>query len=383
MSDVNLPGGQPVLTFYTKEGSDYISSITQDGQSVSLSVFPCGSYAIEKHFFASGVDKETVAIKQNSDWFTVSRASVFEDASNPDECGFMIIIQQNFGFERSGTFIIQSGGMDYTVSVRQLQSNKLKLTGMSVLNATCNGDCAIDEYHYACTRKSLVLATELPERGYEGTTYMIGTHTSDEGLSEYVWSNASGWVYMGVAAANLVNPATTEILGLAKLSTSDVISDGANIGVNSDLQLKVPLATASTSGAVKLGSAFEGKNDEPYRVGITADLNGQLVFNLKVDGGLKYERTGNKWELRAVDATDSEKGVVVLLNSIAGLSDEDIEARRDTHAASVGLVKDSLEAYVRKYVDDVIAGRRDIEVDGVLTSFQELVRSEIAKIAAD
>lgn len=360
MSDVNLPGGQPVLTFYTKEGSDYVSSITQDGQSVSISVFPCGSYASEKHFFASGVDKETITIKQNSDWFTVSRASVFEDASNPDECGFMITVQQNFGFERSGTFIIQGGGMDYTVSVRQEASNDLKVSGMSVFNAICecaDGSCDISEYHYSCSRESLQVHATLPERGQEGTTYFIGSHTTG-GFEEYVWSDASGWVKMGVAEASLVAPASADKLGLVKVAAT--VSEGADVGMDGDLRLKVPMAAVDVPGVVKLGSVFHVQNPKPYHVGVTTNNDAQLVFNLRQlqsDGSagcLRYDNQDGTapYSMYITEASASQMGIVKLAGSIAGLSDSEVETMRNTHAASVGLVLDGLESFVHGYITD-------------------------------
>lgn len=350
----DLPGGQPVLTFYTKPGDDFVPGIEQDGTIVSISPFSCGEHEVSKFFFVSGVPKETITVYQDSSWFTVDGGSVYEDANNPNERCLRITVKPNAGLERTGLFtVVGDGTMSYLVQVSQFAYTNFKLSGMTVLNATCtSGGCNIDKYHYSCNRKALIVLPELPERGEEGTTYFIGSHTMDEGFTEYVWSNASGWVAMGTAAASLVAPATTEKMGLAKIGTDAVIIGGADVGMNGSLQLKVPMATHETAGAVKLGSMFEGKNAEPYRVGITADNNSQLVFNLKEGGSLKYERSGDKWELRVVDAADGQKGVVGLTSSLAGLTDSEIEARRNTHAASVGLVLDGLESYVRGFVTD-------------------------------
>jgi hypothetical protein len=349
----NLPGGQPVLTFYTKPGDDFVPGIEQDGTIVSITPFSCGEHEVSKFFFVSGVPKETITVYQDSSWFTVDGGSVYEDANNPNERCLRITVKPNAGLERTGLFtVVGDGTMSYLVQVSQFAYTNFKLSGMTVLNATCtSGGCNIDKYHYSCNRKALIVLPELPERGEEGTTYFIGNHTMGD-FEEYVWSNASGWVKMGVVEASLIEPATTEKMGLAKISTDSVVVDGADVGMNGSLQLKVPMATHEAAGAVKLGSMFEGKNAEPYRVEITADDNSQLVFNLKEGGSLKYKRSGDKRELSVVEAADGQKGVVGLTSSLTGLTDSEIEARRNTHAASVGLVLDGLESYVRSFVTD-------------------------------
>lgn len=350
------------LTFYTKEGADYVPSITQSGESVILSTFPCGDYESNKFFFVSGVPKETISVtSQSSDWFSVSRSSIYGDTN--EQC-FQIIVQQNAGFERVGSFTVRGDHTEeYTVTVRQEASNDLKVSGMSVFNATCecaDGSCDISEYHYSCSRESLQVHATLPERGQEGTTYFVGSHTTG-GFEEYVWSNASGWVKMGVAAASLVGPASSETLGLVKVSNP--VSTGADVGLNGNLQLKVPMATNEVAGAVKLGSQYKGKNAVPYRVGITVDDNFQLVFNLRESqsdgsaGCLKYIQYGDKWEMGVAEASASQMGIVKLAGSIAGLSDSEVESMRNTHAASVGLLLDSVDSAVRSFVtSDRISG---------------------------
>ena len=290
--DNYLPGGQSVLTFYTKPGADFVSEVTQDGVNVSIAPFPSGDYEESKFFFVSGVPKETITVYQDSSWFTVDGGSVYEDANNPNERCLRITVKPNAGLERTGLFtVVGDGTMSYLVQVSQFAYTNFKLSGMTVLNATCtSGDCNIDKYHYSCNRKSLIVLPELPERGEEGTTYFIGSHTMG-GFTEYVWSNASGWVAMGTAAASLVNPATAESFGLSKLSTPKVINNGGLVGRNTSNQLMV----------------------DP--------------------------------------ATPTQHGAVMLAKSLDGYSDVDIAAMSNTHAASVGAVV----GFVKRYIDEVLA----------------------------
>lgn len=294
------------------------------------------------------------------------------------------------------------------------------MSGMNVLNCDCavdaSGDCSCDvtQMHLACGRHSLEVYTVLPETGVVGTTYFVGDNT--QGYTEYVWNPESGFVEMGTAAATTISQATVDALGLAKLSTADALtaSTAGAIGVNGAGQLLARKATAaaygvgrlSTStvlstaigsnidacggfvgfnangqlvamsatldrfGTVRLGSASHANYSQPYCVSIAASNtdghHGKLFFNLKREqsdgspGVLKYVKISDnplKYEMYVEEAGVAQLGVVKMLHSLNGYTDAEIEAMRETHAASVGLVTDGLESFCEWFFTDSLMQR--------------------------
>jgi hypothetical protein len=92
--------------------------------------------------------------------------------------------------------------------------------------------------------------------------------------------------------------ATTGLRGSVKLSTSDVVDDGGFIGESSSGQMRVKQAAAFTWGVVKVGTSVPqsmgmpwiipvGKAAEGIRNEHGQDITGQLFNNLLVGGALR------------------------------------------------------------------------------------------------
>lgn len=234
------------------------------------------------------------------------------------------------------------------------------MSEITIMNMDCTPEdgvcnCDISDMHMSCYRNRTEVYAALPESGREGTTYYIGTNAG--GYTEYVW-NGTAFVELGTASGSFYNRATVDALGLVKLSTASVVSGGSVIGMNSDGQLRVPVATLTAYGAVKLGSQYHPTNEIPYVVGIgcsaSATTYGQLCFNLsptQSDGSpgcLVYEQISDspiEYTMKVKEGSASQMGIVKLLSSLTGYTDEEITAMRDTHAASVGLVVDGLDTF--------------------------------------
>lgn len=152
---------------------------------------------------------------------------------------------------------------------------------------------------------------------------------------------------------------------------------GGEIGFNVNGRIYARSASLERLGTVKLGSRYQPTNQQPYFVGIGASSNdgmrGQLAFNLAqiqpgtestvypdgstgLAGSLKYSRVPNasgiQYQLYVETASASQLGVVRMLGSMSGYTDEEIEAMRSTHAASVGLVLDGVKEFGEDYFKD-------------------------------
>lgn len=290
------------------------------------------------------------------------------------------------------------------------------MSGMNILTCDCTCptegvDCVCDvtEIYMSCGRHKLEIYETLPEKGVEGVTYFIGNN--EDGYVEYVWS-CGKFVEMGTATATLIAPMTTTKLGLGKLSTSEVLTEsnggvigmngsqqllaqaarvnalgtaklststelttsvgsedsnviGGFVGFNSDKQLVAQCASLDRYGTVRLGSRFHPTYEVPYVVGIGMSTNsgklGQLAFNLRrtqsdgSPGCLKYRQVSSEpvqYEMFIEEGSDTQMGIVKMLHTLSGYSEEEINARRETHAASVGLVLDGVEKFAEWFFTD-------------------------------
>lgn len=178
---------------------------------------------------------------------------------------------------------------------------------------------------------------------YGGRTPYLGFMSPSAGkVIVYEWFDGHGWVSLAGNAAQGLRPATASVDGIVKLG-SDQIIDGAPVGVNSDGQMQVPLASAARAGAVmlstsecvtegapigydssgrlvasgadltgrkatltqfgviKLGSEWKEALAIPYIVGVGATEDGRLSNNLLHRGALKHMQrkgwtdTGMSW----------------------------------------------------------------------------------------
>ena len=152
---------------------------------------------------------------------------------------------------------------------------------------------------------------------------------------------------------------------------------GGEIGFNVNGRIYARSASLNRFGTVKLGSQFQPTNAQPYVVGIGASSNdgmrGQLAFNLAriqpgtesivypdgstgLAGSLKYSRVPNvsgiQYQLYVETASASQLGVVRMLGSLSGYTDEEVESMRSTHAASVGLVLDGVKEFGENFFTD-------------------------------
>lgn len=254
------------------------------------------------------------------------------------------------------------------------------------------------------------IVSSLPSNPDVNTVYFVGN--DDDGYAMQIYSDGA-WVVIGNTSFAENRPMTVSSYGLGKLSTgvSQSLSNAGMIGVNSAGQLLAMKAstgyfgtvrlstdaeinpdsddykerggeigltsggqaytvtgTIDRFGALRLGSKYQPTNASPYVVGIGASTNtgkvGQLAFNLKTTqsdgtaGCLKYAikdgTSGDtlQYEMYVEDASASQKGVCRLVSSLEGYTDEEIEEMRDNVAASVGLVSDGVESYVRSYVTE-------------------------------
>lgn len=290
------------------------------------------------------------------------------------------------------------------------------MSGMNILTCDCTCptegvDCVCDvtEIYMSCGRHKLEIYETLPEKGVEGVTYFIGNN--EDGYVEYVWS-CGKFVEMGTATATLIAPMTTTKLGLGKLSTSEILTEsnggvigmngsqqllaqaarvnalgtvklststelttsvgsedsnviGGFVGFNSDKQLVAQCASLDRYGTVRLGSRFHPTYEVPYVVGIGMSTNsgkrGQLAFNLRrtqsdgSPGCLKYRQVSSdpvQYEMFIEEGSDTQMGIVKMLHTLSGYSEEEINARRETHAASVGLVLDGVEKFAEWFFTD-------------------------------
>lgn len=224
--------------------------------------------------------------------------------------------------------------------------------------------------------------------------------------------SVSGYLHVGSSDFSALRPATSEEYGLVRLGTDDALdaSTSARVGVNSAGQVLVPkmdtgtfgtaklssslvinnagtdrslwggliaadadgkiyaaAATIDRRGTVMLGSDFQPTNSMPYVVGIGASSNagvyGQLAFNLATTqsdgspGCLTYtivdsSATNRQYQLGVAEGSYSQMGIVKMLHSLTGYTDEEIEACRTTHAASVGLVLDGLHDFCNEYLSE-------------------------------
>lgn len=290
------------------------------------------------------------------------------------------------------------------------------MSGMNILSCECEcGDgcaCEVEQVHMSCGRERLEVHAALPEKGVAGVTYFVGNNT--DGYVEYVWNDGKGFVKMGTAAATLIRQATLDMLGLARLSTANVLSTsnagvvgmnadgqllsakasaanfgtvrlatdtvlttalggdtntvGGFVGMNANGQAVAMSATLDRYGTVRLGSKWQPTNTEPYVVGIGASTNdgkkGQLAFNLKPTqsdgspGCLTYTivagttEANRQYEMSVKEGSATQMGIVKLLGSLNGYTEEEIEAKRNTHAASVGLVLDGIETFGTEFFTD-------------------------------
>lgn len=250
---------------------------------------------------------------------------------------------------------------------------------MEVLNVNCDCatdgscDCDISQLHFACNRNKTEVFPTLPETGVEGTTYLIGDNAT--GYTEYVW-NGAAFVEMGTAAGSLIRVMTYDELGVAKLGTATVITRGGVVGLDNDNRLMVPVASYFQYGCVRLGSRFKAKNSGEFIVGIgvsgNAATEGELAFNLaeyqpgtedlddRPLGALRYRQKpgtsvaeGNmEYEMYVCTGDYSQLGVVKMLGSLNGYTEDEINACRETHAASVGLVLDGLDSFCEGFFKD-------------------------------
>ena len=150
----------------------------------------------------------------------------------------------------------------------------------------------------------------------------------------------------------------------------DLALIGGAVGLSQSGQMVAQSATRERYGTVRLGSAYQTSNDGEFAVGIGVSSNpgkkGQLCFNLaeiqplpdgrgfsEEPGALRYRikpgtssAEGNlQYELFVMTGSYSQLGVVKMLHSLSGYTEEQINACRGTHAASVGLVLDGLDDF--------------------------------------
>ena len=229
---------------------------------------------------------------------------------------------------------------------------------------------------------TIKVLAELPETGEGLIYYFIGSDkTTDEdgnqtgGYYEYIWDwTEEQWICLGSSDYAPLELATTTEAGLVKLSTDTVLTatTAAPIGANAAGQILVPLAertpnenyvdATNTAGAVFLGSKFRGTNTGSYVVGIGLSNNDNAIsFDLEKGGALIYTYEDDETQedyalqrhyyLKVQDGSLTTKGAVYLCSSLDDYTDDEIDAIRDTHAASVGLVVDGIETYVGEWMD--------------------------------
>ena len=242
---------------------------------------------------------------------------------------------------------------------------------IKVLNANCDCatdgscDCDLSELHFACNRKKMEVFPTLPATGVEGTTYLIGSNA--DGYTEYVW-NGSAFVEMGTATGSFIRIMTVDELGVAKISNAAVLNAGASVGLDGNNRLRVPVANLSDYGVVKIGSQYPVRHAFPYHIGVgVAPSSGQLMINLAETqsddspGCLIYRKKtyddGQQgYELTIQEASAYQMGICKLLSSLSNYSDDELNAMRNTHAASVGLVLDGLNTFCEKFFTDTRIG---------------------------
>lgn len=194
-----------------------------------------------------------------------------------------------------------------------------------------------------------------------------------------------GAIGMNAEGQLIARKATLNDFGTVRLSNSSTLTTavggedlnliGGAIGVNENGQLVGQSATRERYGMVRLGSTYQASNDGEFVVGIGMSSNsgkkGQLCFNLAKlqplpdgsgftdeTGCLRYRKkpgtSGNtlQYELYVLTGSFSQLGVVKLLSSLTGYTEEQIEACRTTHAASVGLVLDGLDSFCETFFTD-------------------------------
>lgn len=271
------------------------------------------------------------------------------------------------------------------------------MSEINIMNANCTCsdggvcDCNIEELHMSCVRNRTEVYATLPETGVVGATYFIGDNST--GYTEYVW-NGSEFVSMGTASGSFYRAMSLDELGLGKLSTATTLTNGAVVGMNSANQLMIPVATLNSYGAVKLGSQYVSQYPQPYHVGVTVNNDGKLVFNLRQTqsdgspGCLKYQRktTSSPFEMFIEEAGVGQMGIVKILHSLNGYTEEEIESMRETHAASVGLVVDGLDSFCEWFfTDSLMQGYFDTWASGkslgeeVWTNHQDVLVETVAE----
>jgi|GEM_PF-1191293 len=194
-----------------------------------------------------------------------------------------------------------------------------------------------------------------------------------------------GAIGMNAEGQLIARKATLNDFGTVRLSNSQTLTTaiggddlnliGGAIGANENGQLVGQSATRERYGMVRLGSTYQPSNDGEFVVGIGTSSNsgkkGQLCFNLAKlqplpdgsgftdeTGCLRYRKkpgtSGNtlQYEMYVLTGSFSQLGVVKLLSSLTGYTEEQIEACRTTHAASVGLVLDGLDSFCAKFFTD-------------------------------
>lgn len=194
-----------------------------------------------------------------------------------------------------------------------------------------------------------------------------------------------GAIGMNAEGQLIARKATLNDFGTVRLSNSQTLTTaiggddlnliGGAIGANENGQLVGQSATRERYGMVRLGSTYQASNDGEFVVGIGMSSNsgkkGQLCFNLAKlqplpdgsgftdeTGCLRYRKkpgtSGNtlQYEMYVLTGSFSQLGVVKLLSSLTGYTEEQIEACRTTHAASVGLVLDGLDSFCATFFTD-------------------------------
>lgn len=112
-------------------------------------------------------------------------------------------------------------------------------------------------------------------------------------LSTDVRVNDGGLIGTNTAGQMLARPASYGSYGAVKPSSSNTPGTYC-IGINDNGTLGINKATLDYFGVVKLGSAFENKNDIPYRIGIGVTDDWNLCTNILWSGAVQF-RTNDAW----------------------------------------------------------------------------------------
>jgi len=161
--------------------------------------------------------------------------------------------------------------------------------------------------------------------------------------------------------------ATTKEYGVIKLGSDtrledvdDDLTGNAPVQLTADGNAGVRLASLYQTGVVMLGSRFQAMNQPPYLVGVGCSANagkvGQLAFNLKEGGALKYTH------IPGYDSGENTRYHMYVENSKCGTAKTDDIYKTEYSYSYPGLVcltdtviGSSDTVYIRNWSDDEIS----------------------------